>query len=427
MLRPLLALTAVALAAVGLALVARRDEPPRARAQRPTATPSPPAPSPTPDPTPAPPPAAGPGLAIGVTEPNPNLVASPDTRAVPEPWARWRDALGAIRPAFYRLVIDWASIQPRADAPADLGAPNAGCMRAIAPCLGWGGVRDQLRALASRQREGGWQALVVITDTPDWAAAPPSGCERPATQPRSRPPRADALPAYRQLVAGLLAAAAEEGADLRYWSAWNEPNHPYFLSPQRGACDAAAPTAAAATYADLVRALQQTIGDRQIVLGETAGLLEPTPYATSAPEFIAALPQDVVCASTIWSQHAYIGGHDPVDAVADALAARGCPHPFTIWITETGVGAVPPDLSAARAIAGEQEGCRALHDRLMRWWSDPRVTVAFQYTLREDDRFPTGLVTTDLAASRPTLAEWSAWGGARNPAAPPPPSACATT
>src|SRR3954464_4729864 len=309
--------------------------PPPAPAPSPAATP-------VPSPTPPPAPAAGPGLAIGVTEPNPNLVASPSDRAVPEPWARWRDALGAIRPAYYRLMIDWPSIQPHADQPADLSAPNAGCMRALTPCLGWGGVRDQLRALASRQREGGWQALVVITGTPDWAAAPPSSCERSGTKPRPRPPRPDALPAYQRLVTDLLAAAAQEGADLRYWSAWNEPNHPYFLA----SCDQPG------QYAQLVRALQQALAgtDRQIVLGETAGLLSSKPYVSTVPDFIAKLPQDVVCASGVWSQHAYIGGPDPVQPVAAALAARGCPAP-TFWITETGVGAVTPDRSARAAPA----------------------------------------------------------------------------
>jgi hypothetical protein len=421
----MLALTAAALAAgVSVVLIARRDQP----APEPAPAATMPAATPTATPTPDPVPAAGQGLAIGVTEPNPNLVASPGDRTVPEPWAKWRDALGAIRPAFYRLVIDWPSIQPTADAPADLSAPNAGCMRAVTPCLGWGGVRDQLRALASRQREGGWTALVVITGTPDWAASAPAGCERDGAQARSRPPRPDALPAYRRLVTDVLAAAEQEGADLRFWSAWNEPNHPAFVSPQRPACDATAPTAAAAPYAELVRALQQALagvpGDHRIVLGETAGLLEPTPRSTSVQEFIAALPQDVVCASTVWSQHAYIGGRDPVGPVADALAARGCPQPHTIWITETGVGPAPTDLSAARAIADEREGCRELHTRLLRWFDDPRVTVAFQYTLRQDDRFPTGLVTTDLQSARPALAEWTAWGGPRLATAPPPSTTC---
>jgi hypothetical protein len=414
----------LALGAAALVIAASGFAIPRldgdSQAAPPPATPTPAAaattPAPTPAATPAPaPPPAGPGLAIGVTEPNPNLVSSPSDRAVPEPWARWRDALGAIRPAYYRLMIDWPSIQPRADQPADLSAPNAGCMRALEPCLGWGGVRDQLRALASRQREGGWQALVVITGTPDWAAAAPTSCERPGTRARSRPPRPDALPAYQKLVADILAAAGQEGADLRYWSAWNEPNHPYFLA----ACDPSA------QYAQLVRALQGALAgtDRQIVLGETAGLLAAKPHVTTVPDFIAKLPQDVVCASSVWSQHAYIGGADPVQPVAEALAARGCPTP-TFWITETGVGAVSPDLSAARSIANEREGCRALHDRLVQWWNDPRVTVAFQYTLREDDKFPTGLVSTDLESSRPVLNEWTAWGGERASTAPPPPAAC---
>ena len=111
-----------------------------------------------------------------------------------------RDKLGAIKPAYFRLVIDWASIQPSAETPANMDQPQGGCMREVGPCLGWGGVREQLRALASRQREGGWTTLVVFTGTPDWAASPPSGCERPQAGPRSRPPRADALPAYEALV-----------------------------------------------------------------------------------------------------------------------------------------------------------------------------------------------------------------------------------
>jgi len=396
-------------------------------AAAPTPTPSP-TPTPAPAATPPPIPAAGPGLAVGVTELNPNLIFTPATRDLPAPWSAARDALGAIKPSFYRLVIDWASVQPSADAPADLSAPNGGCMRAIGPCLGYAGVRDQLRALASRQREGGWQALAVLTTTPDWAAAPPAGCERPGTRDRNRPPRPDALAAYRKLIVDVLKAASEEGADLRFWSAWNEPNHPAFVSPQRATCDTTSPSLGAGPYGELTRSLIQALaeapGEQQIVLGETAGYLKPGRYASTVPEFIAGLPQDVVCASSVWSQHAYIGGDDPVEPVAQALAARGCPHPFTIWITETGVGAAPSDLSVADAIADEQEGCRKLHERLVTWFNDPRVTVAFQYTLREDDKFPTGLFSTDLSTPRLTLGEWAAWGSGRDPLAPPPPSAC---
>ena len=53
-------------------------------------------------------------------------------------------------------------------------------MRDKQPCAPYGGLRDQLRALAARQREdpAAWQALVVFTGTPEWAARPARGCER---------------------------------------------------------------------------------------------------------------------------------------------------------------------------------------------------------------------------------------------------------
>ncbi|HEY7075416.1 MAG TPA: hypothetical protein VH418_08605 [Solirubrobacteraceae bacterium] len=327
---------------------------------------------------------------------------------LPEPWARWRAALGRLHPAYYRLVLDWATLQPTR-APADLAALNLGCMRTVRPCLPYAGLRDQLRALASRQRRGGWVGVAVITGTPAWAAEEPSRCDPPGTLARARPPRPDALPAYRRLVADVLALARREGAELRYWSAWNEPNHPRFLSPPCGESRAAA-------YTPLARALRAALGgeQRQLV-GETAQL-------RNLPRFIAQLPEDVVCSAPIYAQHAYVGAPDPVDTVARALAARGCPHP--IWITETGVGNTPFALSAARRV---RQGCAALHRRLVRWWRDPRVPVAFQYTLRNDDLFPTGLVSTDLSHALPELAEWTAWGGARAPSAPPPPAACGAT
>ena len=68
---------------------------------------------------------------------------------------RWQDELARIRPSVYRLVVVWSQVQPRADAPADLARLDLGCMRAVQPCAPYAGVRDQLRALASRQREGG--------------------------------------------------------------------------------------------------------------------------------------------------------------------------------------------------------------------------------------------------------------------------------
>jgi hypothetical protein len=420
---PWLAAGAVLVAAVVVVVAVTQSGGPVKPPPRPTATATATA---TP---PAPPlPAAGKGLAVGLTEANPNLIASPANRALQPPWSRWRAAVGAIRPAFYRLLVDWAAIQPSAAVPPDFTQYQGGCARNVPPCLPYSGLTEQLQALASRQREGGWQAVVVILNAPAWAASAPTGCQKRGIGAGAQVPSPTGLAAYSLLVKGILAVAQRAGATLRFWSAWNEPNLPQFLSPQRNSCDASSPSLAPAAYAGIVRTLQAALdeapGDQQVVLGETAGIVRDTTYLTSVQSFIAGLPRDVVCASTVWSQHGYVGGPDPAPAAEKALKARGCPRPFTVWITETGVGPTSRKLSAARRIADPRAGCQALHRRLVRWWRDPAVTVAFQYEFRSDPAFPSGLVGEDLEQATPALAEWEAWGGAREPTAPPPADAC---
>jgi hypothetical protein len=381
------------------------------------------APRPTPTPTPTPvaldAPTRGPSLALGITEPNPNLIADLDTGAGPE-WARWRTQLLRIRPVVYRIAVPWASSQPQPGATPVLDAPSGGCMRDKPPCGPFAGLRDQLRALADR----GWQGMLVFTGTPPWAAELRRGCSRDSI-PTAANAGASGVAAYGRFVAQVLALARAEGADVRYVSPWNEPNHPYFLAPQRAQCDAASRSLIARPYAALARAAQAELGaGQELVLGETAGILEPTARATAVPELIRALPRDLVCSARVWSQHAYIGGTDPVAAVTRALDARRCARRHAIWITETGVGPAPGGLSLARGITSERQGCRLLHRRLVDWYDDPRVTLAVQYTFREDDLFPTGLVTTDLRQARPALREWQAWGARPAPDAPPPNSTC---
>jgi len=363
-------------------------------------------------------------LAIGITEPNANLIWA--DRAVAEPFERWRVELGRLHPALYRLMIDWPAVQPEAGAAPNLDSPHGGCMRAVPPCLGWAGVRDQLRALATRQREGGWEALVVITGTPEWAASSPAGCAE--GEARSRPPTRAGLAAYRRLVRDLLAAAADEGADLRWWSAWNEPNHPLFLSPQRASCSAAAASVAVGPYVAMVRALRRALdaapGEQRYVLGELAGLHLRSSRSTTILEFIAGLPRDLVCGTTVWSQHGYLEGRNQLDDIDGALRAKRCGHRHAVWMTETGVG--PGRIGRARGGA-ERRNCRRMHRRLGQWYRDRRVTTAFQYTMREDDGFPTGLVTTDLSAAYPVLPMWQQWGMERRPRPTSPPprrSAC---
>ncbi len=70
------------------------------------------------------------------------------------------------------------------------------------------------------------------------------------------------------------------------------------------------------------------------------------------------------------------------------------------------------------------EGCKAMNVALTDWYKNPRVDVAFQYTFREDDLFPVGLVDPGLTKTYPTFFLWRAWGQRSNAAAPPPTSEC---
>ena len=187
---------------------------------------------------------------------------------------------------------------------------------------------------------------MVITGTPEWAARPASGCERTGTQPRSRAPKSSAMGAYRKLVEDVIALGGKVGVDLRYWSAWNEPNHPFFISPQRATCSTSAKSLAVTRYAQLTRNLKRALvdapGDQEYVLGELAGLDESKPQSTSIREFLRDAAARLVCGSTILSQHGYITGINPVDDAAKGAATHRCKKKHVVWMTETGVGAPTP-------------------------------------------------------------------------------------
>ncbi len=379
-------------------------------------------PTPTPSATPRPSTQvveSGGELAVGITEPNPAFI-DPGRGAPPE-FVRWREKLQKMRPSYYRLVVDWPSVVN------GFAQPQGGCMRAIPPCAGWSGLQDQLAAIASAQRThpGRFQVMLVVSGTPDPLARPGRGCERAGVQRRSRPPTKAGLGAYGVLIDRIQDAADAAGAKIRYWSPWNEPNHPFFISPQRASCSASAESLAVKPYVDFTRVMKRRLRKGQeLVLGETAGLLQRKSSYTHIQEFIRELPRDVVCSAQVYGQHGYVGGPDPVDEVDRALARHDCPRKHEIWMTETGAGAPRSGEDRKQTRAALRRACRNIRKRLLRWHEDPRVTAAFQYTLREDDRFPTGLVTVDLAEAYPALDEWVAWGGEREPVEAAPPSTC---
>jgi hypothetical protein len=389
--------------------------------------------------TPAPPPR---GPALGITEDNVNLLWAPGAAPSASPaFQIARRELTALHPTYLRLLVDWAALQPRGDAPPRLEARMDGCARGVSPCAPYAGIRAQLAAIASQQRAAGdardFRVVVDVFGAPAWAAIGPSGCELPGTSTFARPLQTAALAGYRTLIGSLLAMAASQGVALEWWSPWNEPNDPRFVSPQRASCDASASALSPAVYGELARTMAAELrgagGIHHLLLGELNDLEVGSPHTTSVKEFVGALPADVLCLGDVWSIHAYARygpAGPPVDAVGaleDALDARGgCARSAAIWVTEVGVGAPHPGQPRGQDPGGEQEGCRELDRQLLSWYGDPRVQAVFQYTFRDDPAFPVGLASADLSRLFPAYGLWLSWSRLRAEGQPPPTgAACA--
>jgi hypothetical protein len=385
----------------------------------------------------------GQGLAIGLTEANAQLLGAPEQQGAPtpapapnDPFALSRGRVAALHPDFIRVDVDWSKLQPSPSVAPALDGAVDGCDRGIPPCAAFAGLRDELRAIAAQQRAGsGFEPVIVIYGVPAWAAAAPAGCERPGTLPRSRPLAPGALAAYRQLIEALLALGAREGVVLHWWSAWNEPNQPWFISPQRTACSRTAAALSPGVYVTLARALRDELraagGDRRLLLGDLAGYVQSGPHKLSIAEFVAALPQDVVCSGSVWALHDYgVAAGDPVSMLLPvrelelALDRSGpCGRAAHIWITETGAA----DQDARAGVRDPLAACQRLAAALIAWNIDPRIEAAFQYTYREDPAFRVGLADPGLRTVFPAYYEWLAWGSRRatDPAPPPLAPQCA--
>jgi hypothetical protein len=366
-------------------------------------------------------------LSIGVDEQNPWMF---HPGAVPDGFAPSRDRVAALRPARYRLFVDWSGLQPDPARGADLSQPNDGCLRGLPPCGAYAGIRDRLRAIAARQKAdgGGWEVVIVLYGAPEWAARPAGGCEREGTAARARPYTDAGLVGYRGLIRDLLALGREEGVALRWWSPFNEPNHPAFISPQRDVCSVSSPSLAPGVYTSIVRAAQAELaadGARhELVLGEMAGYGSPSPRGTGITEFVRALPDDVACAAAVWSQHEYAqpdrAQPDAVGELERVLDERPCTKGKPIWVTETGVGGARAGGRRSLQDASLAAQCAAQAALLERLDDDPRVQTAFQFSLRDDTAYPVGLFDPELTRSYPTLGLWQAWSNAaRQDGAPP--------
>ena len=110
----------------------------------------------------------------------------------------------------------------------------------------------------------------------------------------------------------------------------------------------------------------------------------------------------------------------------DTPLLAGCSRRHRVWITETGVGGSRPGGPRPTDPTSLRAQCRGMEDRLARWHRDPRVQAVFQYSFREDDLFPVGLVDPPLTRLYEPYDVWAAWARRRGPDDPPPalPGAC---
>jgi hypothetical protein len=364
-------------------------------------------------------------FAIGLTEDNALLLAPPPQTAAAggasAPAQSAQAQLSALRPDYVRLLIDWAALQPSAARPADLEAISAGCARSLGPCLPYRGVGAQLRAIASQQHaRGGFTVVIVILDAPSWAARARSGCERANAGADARALTPMGLLAYRALIHDLAALGRREGVGLQWWAAWNEPNDPTFLAPQRSRCAAGAPLLSAAAYAQLVRAMAAQLategGERRLVIGELNAYQTGDADRATISEFVNALPSDVLCLADVWSVHSYAArapftaAPDAVGQLEQALARRGgCARRPPIWVTEAGAGAPHPGAPWTATAGEESASCAALSQQLLKWSTDSRVRAVFQYSFRDDPAFPVGLVDAQLLGVHRVYRLWLAW------------------
>ena len=383
----------------------------------------------------------GRGPALGLTEDNADLLWDPRSPSRPggAAFQSAREQLTAIHPRYIRLLVDWAALQPQRERPANLEGPIDGCARTVGPCAPFAGIRAELAAIATQQRraraegQAGFEVVLDVFGVPSWAAVAARGCETAGTRPFSRPINEAGIAGYRSLIRTLLALGRKQGVALSWWSPWNEPNNPVFLSPQRSACSIDAPAPAPAVYAQLAEAMDMELAADDaadhLLLGELAAYPADSLHRTSVASFVAALPARVLCLGSVWAIHAYAAwgqarpDSDPVGELARALDARGsCAEEAKIWVTETGAGAPHPGRPRPVGEAEQRAACEALGEQLRRWSQDPRVGAVFQYSFREDPAYPVGLVSADLQHTYPAYRLWLAYAQARTSHTPPPPT-----
>ena len=165
-------------------------------------------------------PAAARGLTVGFAADNSLLDGTAATRSV------WLDRAVAEGARIVRVPVVWSEVaplrRPAGFRPQDPGSPG----------YNWSSTDETVRELSQH----GLTPLLMILSAPTWA----EGAHRPALAPPGTwEPNAGQFASFARAAAQRYSGAypdplygGESLPRVRYWQAWNEPNLPYYLSPQ---------------------------------------------------------------------------------------------------------------------------------------------------------------------------------------------------
>lgn len=288
---------------------------------------------------------------------------------------RIRDAGGTA----VRMWLSWRSVAPAGPTkPAGFDARNH-----ADPAYDWSSSDQQVRVA----KAAGLEPIVVVSTAPEWAerkrpedASLPAGERRPGTL---RPDPAE-LEAFAEAVARRYSGRSADLPRVRWWQAWNEPNHHNDLNPQFDVAPgepatSRSPILSADAYRDMLIAFTTAVhrvhADNVVVAGGLAPFFRPSPGGRAA----APLPfmRRLLCLSRrnrplsncgpplrfdAWSQHPYTSGdadhsaNSPDDVSLGDLpevrkvlraavkARRLVPRrPVRMWVTEFSWDSNPPD------------------------------------------------------------------------------------
>lgn len=287
-----------------------------------------------------------------------------------------------------RVVVYWREVAPdpnSGEVPAfDETDPNA--------YPGWGKYDRMINEMRAR----GINPLITVTGpVPQWAT------EFKTDQvTRPEPARFERF----------MEATLKRYSDVRFFSVWNEPNHPTFLQPQYSGQGDRREVVSGKIYRRLFQAAtdarDKVRPDVRLLIGETA------PRGNSNVAAPLEFFRETLCMTRSWKKrssceeldaHAY--AHHPYTTQAgpwfvppqrddvtigslnrlnSALARAGeqdaLRRGMTIWATEFGIQSIPDPRGVTETAQAEQ---RAVGERM--GWNNPRVRMFSQYLLRDSD------------------------------------------